>query len=295
MPSHETILRIAKLLAGATNSESPEATAKLKGAYSRMVRDGVSFRDLLSLPITELYQDTLNKLVGVILDDQPSLSPSSRREAYSAYMLLIVGRFSGGWDGQGDFGGSSQQPGGRAGQGSGQSSQHTSREDAAREYEERRQAEEAARARTRSNQEHGSTGDSGRNTSGQSSNADKKPFKSNNGNTAKSANSKSFTLGRYSFRFSVDGFLAATQRIFGRGSILWHTLHDPMRGMRLFGASLLFGVAVASILLVMAGVVHTLTNTKPLWDIQLKNAFAFLTACGFLWKARLLHLGGWFR
>lgn len=288
MPSRETISRIAKMLAGATSSESAEASAKLQGAYKRMVRDGVTLRDLLSLPLTELYQDTLNKLVDVILDAQ-KLSPSSRREAYSAYMLLIVSRFSGLWDGQSESDSSSG-----AGQGSGQSSQSTSREDAAREYEERRKAEEAARARA-SGSGSQSQGSTTGNAYGKSTADDEKPFNSNYGNAAKQGRSTSFTLGRYTFTFSVDGFLAAIHILFGRGSILWHTLHDPVHGMRLFAASLLYGFACAGSILVFAAIVHTLTGTSPWIDIQLKNVFAFLTALGFIWKARLLHLGGWFR
>jgi hypothetical protein len=289
MPSRETISRIAKMLAGATGNDSAEASVKLQGAYKRMVRDAVTLRDLLSLPITELYQDTLNKLVDVILDEQ-NLSPASRREAYSAYMLLIVSRFSGLWDGQSESDSSSG-----AGQGSGQSSQSTSREEAARAYEERRKAEEAARASTSQSQSHGSQGNTTGNAYGKSTADDEKPFKSNYGNTAKSWRSTSFTLGRYTFSFSVDGFLAAIHILFGRGSILWHTLHDPVHGMRLFVASLLYGFACAGSILVFAAIVHTLTGTSPWIDIQLKNAFAFLTALGFIWKARLLHLGGWFR
>jgi hypothetical protein len=289
MPSRETIFRIAKMLAGATGNESAEASVKLQGAYKRMARDGVTLRDLLSLPLTELYQDTLNKLVDVILDEQ-NLSPSSRRVAYAAYMDLIASRFAGRWDGQSEGGQSSDQH--QAGQGSGQSSQNTSREDAAREYEERRKAEEAARARANSGSQRQSQGGS---AYGKSTSGDEKPFKSNNGNTAKQERSMSFTLGRYTFTFSVDGFLTATKILFGRGSILWHTLHDPVHGLRLLAASLLYGFACAGSILVFAAVIHTLTGTSPWIDIKLKNAFAFLTALGFVWKARLLYLDGWFR
>jgi hypothetical protein len=266
MPNREVIVRIAKMLAGATSSEPAEASAKLHGAYKRMVRDSVTLSDLLSLPVSELYQDTLTKLVDLILDDQKDLSASGRREAYSQYLLMIVAKFSG------------------AGEGGGQD---TSRAEAAREYEERRQAEETRRGQRASSQA-----------------GDEKPFGTNHSHTPKqdyatpvepSVRRYRFTVGGKQFEFSGQGFLSSIQVVFGRGSILWHTLHDPVRGMRLFGASLLFGAAVAGVMLTLAGVVHSLTNTKPLWDIQLKNAFAFLTACGFLWKARLMHLGGWFR
>lgn len=268
MSNREAISCIAKMLAGATSAEPAEASAKLHGAYKRMVRDGITLSDLLSLPVGELYQDTLTKLVDLILNDQKELSATGRREAYSQYLLMIVARFSG------------------AGEGS-NTGQDTSHADEARAYEERRKTEEARRGQR-------PNADSG----------DERPFKENYSSSQKqetpqpvepSLHRYRFTVGGKQFEFSGQGFLSSVQVVFGRGSILWHTLHEPGRGMRLFAASLLFGVAVAAIVLLIAGVMHTLTNTKPLWDIQLKNAFAFLTACGFLWKARLLHLGGWFR
>ena len=119
MPTQATIQRIAKLLARATSPEAGEAQAALEGAFKRMKRDGVSFDDLLALPQDDLYQDILVKLIDLMLADQPNLSHASRREAYKQYMLLIVAKFSGGWDGQ------------RAGEGSRGNNQDDDRETAA--------------------------------------------------------------------------------------------------------------------------------------------------------------------
>jgi hypothetical protein len=90
----ETIRRVAKILARATSPEPEEAAAALSGAYKRMVRDSVTLQDLLSLPVAELYQNTLVRLAEVIIADIPDLSPSERREAYSAYLVRIVAKFS---------------------------------------------------------------------------------------------------------------------------------------------------------------------------------------------------------
>ena len=87
MPDQRTISLIAKILARAGSDNQNEATAALEGAYKRMVRDGVTIRDLLSLPLGELYQDTLVKLIDVILADQPNLSLPAKREAYAEYTV----------------------------------------------------------------------------------------------------------------------------------------------------------------------------------------------------------------
>lgn len=266
MTEKSAILRVAKILARAGSDQPGEADAALYGAYKRMVRDGVTLRDLLSLPTEELYQNTLVKLVEVILDGQPNLSLASRREAYSEYLLLIAARFSGAWDGQ-----TSSSGGGKTGAGQG-----SSREQEARAYEERRAREEASRQRTHSPPPHEDT-----------ATAQETPHRN--------YQNRSIRLGKFSFSFSPAGFLAALQALFGLGSVLWHTLRNPLRGLRLFAASLLWGAGFASVVLLLAALLHVWTGTGPLWDIQLKNAFSFLVAVGALWKMRLLHHNGWFR
>jgi hypothetical protein len=270
VPDRTTISRIAKILARAGSDNPNEAAAALDGAYKRMVRDGVTLHDLLSLPTDELYQDTLVKLVDLILADQPNLSPSSKREAYSQYLLLIAARFSGAWDGQSDRS-SGSSAGGSAGQGS--------RADEAREYEDRRAREEAARrcANPEPPPRHENT------------------FKQENSKTPEHKAAYTFSLGKFAFSFSPASFFAALQAVFGRGSITWYAVRDPIRALRLFAACFLFGAAFAGVVLLVAAIGHTLTHTGPLWDIKLKNAFSFLVAIGFIWKARALHHAGWFR
>jgi hypothetical protein len=118
MADYSTISRIAKILARATSPEPNEAKSALDHAYKRMVRDSVTLADLLTLPEAELFQDTIVRLVDVILAHQTDLSPSAKRLAYAEYMRLIVAKFSG------------------AGEGA-STSQGQSREDAARDYRER--------------------------------------------------------------------------------------------------------------------------------------------------------------
>ena len=269
MPDQRTISLIAKILARAGSDNQNEATAALEGAYKRMVRDGVTIRDLLSLPLGELYQDTLVKLIDVILADQPNLSLPAKREAYAEYMRLIVARFSGAGDN------------GYSGQSTESTNRGTSREEEAREYEARRQREEAARNRA------GQGGSSSQESDSQ--------FSRQNSKTAEQERGYSWTIRNRTFSFSPGAFSAAMQPVWGRGSILWHTLHDPVSGLRLFAASFLWGVAFAAVILVIAGVGHAITGTRPLWDITLKNAFSFLVAVGMIWKARAFFLAGWFR
>lgn len=262
MSDSATIQRISKLLARATSPEAAEAQAALEGAFKRMKRDGVSFDDLLTLPVEVLYQDVMIKLVDLILADQVNLSPSSKREAYAAYLVLIVAKFSGERDGH------------RAGQGRGtRSSQADDREAAARAYEERRRAEEAARDRARAgaSQKAGSSQQS-------HSNAQESPGQP----------SKTYTRSwkGKTFSFSPAAFQAAIQHVWGRGSVLWLTLHDPARGFRLLAASMLWGMGFAVVLIVLTALAHAVTNTWPIWDVQLKNLFAFLTALGMFLRIR---------
>lgn len=273
MVAQISIQRIAKLLARATSPEAGEAQTALEGAYKRMKRDGVSFGDLLTLPTNDLYQDVLVSLVPLMLADQTNLSPAGRREAYAKYMQQIVAKFSGDWDGQ--------QAG--QGSGSGQTQQDDDREAAARAYEERRRAEEAARERERAR-----AGSSQQGSSQQSRpNAQESPCQA----------SKTYTWSwkGKTFSFSPAAFQAAMQPVWGRGSILWLTMHDPARGFRLLAASLLWGMGFSIILIALAALAHALTNSQPLWDVQLKNLFAFLAAMGMFWRVWAFWRAGWFR
>lgn len=279
MSNYEAILRVAKILARATSPEPAEAQTALESALKRMQRDGVSFQDLLTLPIDELFQNTLFKLADLIVAQQTDLSPAGKRAAYEQYALLTVAKFSGGWDGHAS-----------SGQGGGANyEREPSREEAAQEYERRRKTQENARNTT-----------GGKSGSSNSQNEDprdsqEKPFKWENSKTPKNNNSYKFKLGKHSFSFSPAGFFSAIQILFGQGSITWHALRQPGSALRLFAASVLWGMGFSGVVLIAAGFFHALTNTGPLWDITLKNAFSFLTAVGTIWKARAFYLAGWFR
>ena len=279
MANYETILRVAKILARATSPEQAEAQTALESALKRMLRDGVNFQDLLTLPKEELFQNTLFKLADLIVFQQDSLSPAGKRAAYEHYAVLIVAKFSGNQTGN-----SSSEQGSSSNE-----EREPSREEAAREYERRRKAEEDAREKA-DGQSYGS-----HRAEEKSSGYSEQPFKRENSKTPKSNNSYKFKLGKLHFSFSPAGFFSAIQILFGRGSITWHALRQPASAFRLFAASMLWGMGFSGVVLIVAGLFHALTNTGPLWDITLKNAFSFLAAIGTIWKARAFYLAGWFR
>jgi hypothetical protein len=279
MVNYETILRVAKILARATSPEQAEAQTALESALKRMLRDGVNFQDLLTLPKEELFQNTLFKLADLIVLQQDSLSPAGKRAAYEHYAVLIVAKFSGNQTGN-----SSSEQGS-----SSYEEREPSRGEAAREYERRRKAEEDAREKA-DGQSYGS-----HRAEEKSSGYSEQPFKRENSKTPKSNNSYKFKLGKLHFSFSPAGFFSAIQILFGRGSITWHALRQPGSAFRLFAASMLWGMGFSGVVLIVAGLFHALTNTGPLWDITLKNAFSFLAAIGTIWKTRAFYLAGWFR
>jgi hypothetical protein len=279
MSNYETILRVAKILGKATSPEPAESQKSLESALKRMIRDGVTFTDLLTLPKEELFQNTLFKLADLIVAQQSDLSSAGKRAAYEHYAELIVAKYSG-----------SSKNNTSSGQGSrANEEREPSREEAAREYERRRKAEEDAR-KAADGQPYGS-----HRTEEKSSGYSEQPFKRENSKTPKSNNSYKFKLGKLHFSISPAGFFSAIQIVFGRGSITWHTLRQPGPAFRLFAASMLWGMGFSGVVLIVAGLFHALTNTSPLWDITLKNAFSFLAAIGTIWKARAFYLAGWFR
>jgi hypothetical protein len=262
---------VAKLLARVTSTSEAEAAASLQGAYKRMVRDGVTMRDLLALPVNDLYQDTLVKLVGVILTEE-GLTHSAYREAYAAYMQMIVAKFSGG-----------------SSQGSSSSEQSRARDEEARAYESRRREQEAGRGR----------GAPPPRQAPAPPPETSKEFYRQNSETATTTPWRerrfTFTLASREFSFSPAGFLDSTQIVFGRGSITWHAFHSPGRTLRLMAAGLLYGFGFAGAVIVMAAAAHALTGTTPIYDVLIQRLFSALAAVGFLFKVRQLFLAGWYR
>ncbi len=257
MADYSTILRIAKILGKVTSPELNEAQSALDHAYKRMVRDGVTLADLLTLPEAELFQNTIVRLVDVILADQVDLSPSAKRIAYAEYMRLIVAKFSG------------------AGEGA-STSQGQSREDAARDYRER----------------HGYKDESD---------------KQKNAQTGKQENDKSFTQKNNKTENKENIFLFnwvklptfivsawnAIRPMFSYGGLFWLFLHEPVPMLRLLGASILWGMGFALVLMTMAAFGHIVTHTPPVVDVSLHALFAALTAIGTLWRMRLFMKANW--
>ena len=242
MADRLAIARIAKILASATSPEPHEASLALEHAYKRMRRDGVTLSDLLTLPESELFQDTLVRLVDVILSDQKTLSPSEKRTAYAEYMRRIVAKFN-------EPQTSHEQP----------TDEPSDREDAARAYRERHGYREKSSADT--NQEND------------------KSFKQKNDKTNKPNNDSSFDRS-----ISLFGFL---RPLFQSGGVAWLLFHHPLAMLRLFAASVLWGMGFAIGLMTVAAVAHALTDTKPWLDVGMKALFSFLTAVGTLWRLTL--------
>jgi Protein of unknown function (DUF2786) len=94
MASQVKIRRIAKLLAQSTSDNPHEAASSLRMAYKLMQNEDIRLEDLLALPIEDLYQETLVKLVDMILDGEEDLSPPARRIAYAECMRLIAEKFT---------------------------------------------------------------------------------------------------------------------------------------------------------------------------------------------------------
>jgi hypothetical protein len=249
MADYSTILRIAKILARATSPEPNEAKSALDHAYKRMVRDGVTLQDLLTLPETELFQGALVRLVDVILNNQESLSPSSKRAAYAEYMRLIVAKFSGA--GEGVHG-----------------AQQQSREEAAREYQQRNgYTKRPRRQGTSFSQENANS------------------FNSENVKTNKPENNKTFFSKNVPPQ--VGWVISVIRSWFQPGSILWHTSRSPGAMLRLLLACILWGMGFAIVLMTVAALGHILTKTNPAIDVQMRILFLLLTVIGTVIRMKL--------
>lgn len=271
MADREAIRRVAKILARATSSEPEEASTALNGAYKRMVRDGVTLQDLLSLPVAELYQNTLVRLAEVIIADTPDLSPSERREAYSAYLVRIVAKFS--------------NPNASPGGGGGASSDASDRERESQEYEHRRAAEEQARRRQAGQNQ---------STAGKAQESAGKTQSRQNGNTAGSGRGFAFTFADRRYWFSTDTFFATLKESFSAGSLFSNSLRHPLPALRLFAAGLLWAMACAAVVIALAALGHAITGFGPLIDVRLRTLFVVLTAPATIWKVASLARNGWF-
>jgi hypothetical protein len=240
MASHSNVERVAKLLARATSPEQNEAKTALDHAYKRMVRDGVTLQDLLMLSESQLFQDTLVRLVDVILAGEPNLSKPARRAAYAEYMRLIVAKFSGAGEG------ASTSSGG-------------SREDDAREYRRRNGYKEPPRQEA------------------------PQPEKPKTESTEKPE-------GRYTMkRGNRAPIWDSIGALFTRGGFIWLFFDEPVVMFRLLGASILWGMGFAIIIMTLVATFHIVTNTNPSppFNFALRNLFSWLTVLGAIWRYRM--------
>lgn len=247
MADYSTISRIAKILARATSPEPNEAKSALDHAFKRMVRDSVTLADLLTLPETELFQDTIVRLVDVILANQTDLSPSAKRLAYAEYMRLIVVKFSG------------------AGEGA-STSRGRNREDDAKDYRERHGYKDEPPKQEQQND---------------------KSFTQKNEQTDKQENN--FSFNGMKFPAIVVSTWRVIRPLFSRGGLVWLFLHEPVVMFRFLGASILWGMGFAIVIMTVVAAFHIITNTNPSpsFDFALKSLFSWLTAVGAIWRYRL--------
>jgi hypothetical protein len=247
MADSSTIQRIAKILARVTSDNAGEADTALHSALARMKRDGVTLRDLLTLPESDLYQSSLVKLAELIVQEQTNLSQSARRELYAKYLALIVLKFSGG----------SSSPPGDDSTGKGTSKQSSDRESQRKEYEQRSRDEEARRAKDRANHDAG-TG----NRTPPPENK-QKPEKQENGNTQSSTNVDlplAWDSSRFPFSFSPARFFSF---LFGSESFIGCIYGYPGMAFKLFFNSLLVGGVTA---VLIAGILLYIHST---WQIYI--------------------------
>jgi hypothetical protein len=135
--SLEDIRRVAKILAKATSNNENEATIAIKAAYARMRRDGVTIVDLLTLPLQDLYQKPLERLIPIVMADSKGLTPAQRKIAIDALLHVVREKFS-------PIPKSHQSEPPRPPPPPPQPPPNT-RDEQRREYEKRRQSEESAR------------------------------------------------------------------------------------------------------------------------------------------------------
>lgn len=273
MPDRETISRIAKILARATNSNEHESAQAIKSAYARMKRDGVTFEDLLSLPAEELEQSALNKLLDHILADDTSLSPKERRDRYSEFSLIIALKFAG------------VEP--NTAKAQSESRHQTKDEEASRKEQARRYRERNEQTGSQNKAEQGSQ------QSAQSDRAEQKTQDQQTQNAKTGDTVRTFNFFGKTFSFSPATFFSGMSEAFGRGSFFHSCLSRPISGLHLLFASFIFGIIAAMLFVMVIGLVYA-TISFPVPNLSFTNAFAAIATFFIAIKARHLYLAGWF-
>lgn len=91
----------------------------------------------------------------------------------------------------------------------------------------------------------------------------------------------------------LPAFVVSTWRImrplFSQGGLIWLFFHEPVVMFRLLGASILWGMGFAIVIMTVVAIGHIVTNTNPIpsFDFALKSLFSWLTAVGAIWRYRL--------
>ena len=269
MAQLESFRRIAKILARVTSDNENESMQSVRSAYARMKKDHVTFDDILTLDVSELYQAPLNRLLEHILNEQPDLSPTKKREQYAHYSFLIARKFIGGAEAYQDA--------------------HSAKHENAKSEEPSSRAEESQRYHERhgySSNQHTANQAQEETTTSQ----DKKPFKQENTKTYKFFNVK---LGKLNFSFSPATFFSNITNSFGQGTI-WHScVKNPQAAWHLLYASLIYACIASIVILFVFGILYSIV-TFPIPEMSFASVFGALVATITITKAYLLYAQGWF-
>jgi hypothetical protein len=295
MATYDEISRIAKILARATSNNEAEAVQCIKSAYARMKRDGVTLEDLLTLPVQELYQATLNRLVDYIINLDTTMSPSEKRRLYAKQIAIITLKFL-----EEEDAGTQQE----------YSYKKTDEPNSGTNTEPpkgKTRAEEAQGYHER----HGTSGYS--DTAGQGRGSDnsnthtestnhadtepprksRRPESSNPKKPAKEYTFHKFNLFGKPFSFSPARFFDVLSESFGQGSFLQRCLQNPFGTWNLIYCSLIFSLMVTVGLLFFVGIIYS-AIPFPVPNVSIASVFGFICAIVFFSKVHHLYLAGWF-
>lgn len=291
MATYDEISRIAKILARATSANEAEAIQCIQSAYKRMVRDNVTLENLLTLPVQELYQASLNRLVDHIINLDTTMSPSEKRRLYAKQISIIALKFLEEDDvdlnqqyhyketAEPKSGANDEPPKGKT------------RAEEAKGYHERHgnTGNQNNNANQSQNTHHNGTN----NTQGDAHTKNTQTPHQEPKNHHPDPKSQTFTVFGHTFSFSPATFLASMAESFGRGSFFHACFTQPLAGLNLLYVSFIFSIIIATILMLTLGLIYAIVPfTVP--NISFSTAFAALATASIVIKARQLFLSGWF-
>lgn len=261
MAQLETIRRIAKILARVTSENENESMLSVRSAYARMKKDHVTFDDILTLDVSELYQAPLNRLLEHILNEQADLSPIQKREQYAHYSFLIARKFIGGTD-------SYQNAKGSTGT-------QSSRAEESKNYYQRNGDSSSPGASSRSQEEEATH---------------PQDKEQENTKTFKFFNVK---LRKLNFSFSHAAIFSEIMNSFGRGTI-WHScVKHPQATWHLLYVSFIYACMASVVIFLVLGLLYSMV-VFPVPDISFTGVFGSVVAALTITKAYLLSEQGWF-